>query len=147
MSKTWCWVIYANVSEIIKISVGCTCRLQSAVRLYCWNFVGNAVWTWCSFSRFLFYHSVRDQTCSQLLMKTWSGKYWPHALKMPKKESFSSKESVESGLVGKGVVVRIRRFPVQTLLGARSGLGTHPRYEGLGDQIFGRWLYAYPICV
>ena len=24
MSKTWCWVIYANVSEIIKISVGCT---------------------------------------------------------------------------------------------------------------------------
>ena len=32
-----------------------------------------------------------------------------------------------------GVLVRIGRFPVQTLLGARPGLGTQPRYEAPGD--------------
>ena len=39
----------------------------------------------------------------------------------------------ESGLVGSGAAVRIGRFPVQTPLGARLGLGTQPRYEAPGD--------------
>ena len=39
----------------------------------------------------------------------------------------------ESGLVGQGFVVRIGRFPVQTPLGARPGLGAQPRYEAPGD--------------
>ena len=39
----------------------------------------------------------------------------------------------ESGLVGKGVVMRIRRFVVQTPSGAWPGWGTQPRYEAPGD--------------
>ena len=39
----------------------------------------------------------------------------------------------ESGLVGKGVVIRIVRFLVQTPPGARPHLGTQPCYEALGD--------------
>ena len=39
----------------------------------------------------------------------------------------------ESGLVGLGIVIRIGRFPVQTPLGTRPGLGTQPRYEAPGD--------------
>ena len=39
----------------------------------------------------------------------------------------------ESGLEGKGVVIRIGRFPVQTLLGVLLGLVTQPRYEDPGD--------------
>ena len=35
--------------------------------------------------------------------------------------------------VGLGVVVRIGRFPVQTLLGTRPGLGIQPLYETTGD--------------
>ena len=35
--------------------------------------------------------------------------------------------------VGLGVVVRIGRFPVQSLLGARPGLGIQPLYEAPGD--------------
>ena len=35
--------------------------------------------------------------------------------------------------VGLGVVVRIGRFPVQTLLGTRPGLGIQPLYEAPGD--------------
>ena len=41
--------------------------------------------------------------------------------------------SGESGLVGSGVEMRIRRFLVQTPLGASLGLRTHPRYEAPGD--------------
>ena len=44
-----------------------------------------------------------------------------------------SGESGESGLVGQGVVVRIGRFPVQTPLGARPGLGTQSHHEAPGD--------------
>ena len=40
---------------------------------------------------------------------------------------------VESSLVGEGIVIRIGRFPVQTPLGARPGLGTQLRYEDPGD--------------
>ena len=32
-----------------------------------------------------------------------------------------------------GIVVRIGRLPVQTPLGTRMDLGTHPRYEDPGD--------------
>ena len=50
----------------------------------------------------------------------------------------------ESGLVGQGAVTRIRRFPVRTLLGARPGLGTQPRYEASGnllvDYVKRNWL-------
>ena len=35
----------------------------------------------------------------------------------------------ESGLVGWGVTIRVRKFPVQTKLGAQLGLGTQPCYE------------------
>ena len=35
--------------------------------------------------------------------------------------------------MGYGVPIRIGRFPVQTPLGARLGLGTQPRYEAPGD--------------
>ena len=41
----------------------------------------------------------------------------------------------ESGLAGSGVVIRIGRFPVQTLLGAWLGLGTQPRYEAPSDLL------------
>ena len=45
-----------------------------------------------------------------------------------------SESTCHHGRVGEGCVVgwsviRIRRFPVQTQLGARPGLGTQPRYE------------------
>ena len=30
-------------------------------------------------------------------------------------------------------MIRIGRFPIQTLLGARIGLGTQPRYKAPGD--------------
>ena len=32
-----------------------------------------------------------------------------------------------------GIAIRIRRFPVQNLLGAQLGLGTQPRYEAFSD--------------
>ena len=35
--------------------------------------------------------------------------------------------------MGYSIVVRIRRFPVQTPLGARLGLGTQPCYEAPSD--------------
>ena len=35
--------------------------------------------------------------------------------------------------MGWSVTIRIRRFPVQTPLGTRLGLGTQPRYETPGD--------------
>ena len=35
----------------------------------------------------------------------------------------------------KTVVIRIRRFPVQTLLGTWLGLGTQPRYKAPGDLL------------
>ena len=35
----------------------------------------------------------------------------------------------ENSLVGQGIVTRIRRFPVQTSLGAWLGLGTQPHYQ------------------
>ena len=35
--------------------------------------------------------------------------------------------------MGYGVAVRIGRFPVQTLLSARPGLGTQPCYEAPDD--------------
>ena len=44
----------------------------------------------------------------------------------------TSKKS-ESGLVGYGVAINIGRFPVQTLLDARQGLGIQPPYELLGS--------------
>ena len=34
--------------------------------------------------------------------------------------------------MGQGVVIRMGKFPVRTLLGARLGLGTQPRYEAPG---------------
>ena len=43
------------------------------------------------------------------------------------------KEHGESGLVGLAVVVRIGRFPVQTPLNARPGLGTQPRHKAPGN--------------
>ena len=46
------------------------------------------------------------------------------------------KEHGESGLVGLAVVVRIGRFPVQTPLNARPGLGTQPHFEASGDLRF-----------
>ena len=39
----------------------------------------------------------------------------------------------KSGLVGKGIQIRIGRFPIQTPLGDRLGLGTQPRYEAHGN--------------
>ena len=39
----------------------------------------------------------------------------------------------ESGLLGKGVVIRIARFPVQTPLGTWPGLKTQPCCEAPGD--------------
>ena len=42
----------------------------------------------------------------------------------------SAEEAVSRVVV---VIVRIGRFPVQTPLGARPGLGTQPRYEVPGD--------------
>ena len=40
-----------------------------------------------------------------------------------------AENGLENGLVGYGVVIRTERFPVQTLLCARQGLGTQPCYE------------------
>ena len=39
----------------------------------------------------------------------------------------------KSGVVGEGIVIRIGRFPIQTQLGARLGLGSQPHYEAPGD--------------
>ena len=39
----------------------------------------------------------------------------------------------ESGLLGKGVVIRMGRFPVQTSLGTWPDLGTQPCCEAHGD--------------
>ena len=41
------------------------------------------------------------------------------------------------GQVGQGVVTRIGRFSVQTLLDTPPGLGTQPRYEAPGDPQVG----------
>ena len=39
----------------------------------------------------------------------------------------------ESGLVGQGVVIKVKRFPVQTPRDAWLGLGTQAHYEAPGD--------------
>ena len=41
----------------------------------------------------------------------------------------SSTKQVENGLLGQGVAIGIRRFLVQTPLGAQVGLGTQPHYK------------------
>ena len=41
----------------------------------------------------------------------------------------------ESDLVDQGAVIRIRRFPVQTPLGAQPSLGAQPRYEAPSDPL------------
>ena len=43
-----------------------------------------------------------------------------------------AENGLENGLVGYGVVIRTERFPVQTPLCARQGLGTQPCYEAPG---------------
>ena len=45
----------------------------------------------------------------------------------------SLKNIWESGLLGLGVTIRVRGFPVQTPLGNRLGLGTQPCYEAPAD--------------
>ena len=51
----------------------------------------------------------------------------------PVKEHWYSRQLGESGLVGSYVVIRIGRFPVQTPLGTRPGLGTQLCGEAPGD--------------
>ena len=45
----------------------------------------------------------------------------------------SSTKKVESGLVGYEIAIRIRRFPVQSPLGAQLVLGAQPHYKTPGD--------------
>ena len=42
-------------------------------------------------------------------------------------------QSLESGPVGQGVVIKAERFLVQAPLGTWPGLATQPRYEAPGD--------------
>ena len=52
----------------------------------------------------------------------------------PVKEHFDIQRQLgESGLVGSYVVIRIGRFPLQTPLGTRPGLGTQLCGEAPGD--------------
>ena len=48
-------------------------------------------------------------------------------------EFFSQSDARVSGIVGKGVVIRIGRFLVQTPLGTWSGLWTQPYWEAPSD--------------
>ena len=49
------------------------------------------------------------------------------------KSRWKRKRFGQSGLVGWGITNRIKRFPIQTPLGAQPGLGTQPYYEVYSD--------------
>ena len=54
-----------------------------------------------------------------------------HPFRTPFYQNIS--RGLDLAIVSLDVVTRIGRFPVQTPLGARPGLGTQPRYEAPGD--------------
>ena len=64
---------------------------------------------------------------TQYTFTDFTGRY-----KVRAKQDHRQRWESESGIVGWDVAIRIGKFPIQTPLDARPGLGTQPHYEAPG---------------